>query len=308
MTSLWPNNSKFALLLSHDVDELYSRELFRILGDINHLRRIWAEGEPGRAVACIKRIARALIKPRPPGEDINTILAIERMHGYRSTFFLLEDETFNRYGGRYRYADPIVRRIVENIRTANCEIAVHGAYHNGNSATRYRQQARSFATAFGESSKGIRNHYLRHDGLITWQAQHIAGYEYDASFGNNEMAGIKEMIAHPFHPLNGHSFVVLPMTIMDSSIFRRMRLSENEAMSLCRKIADEVADRNGLLCLSWHNNFFGDPEYDYWQRCYEMLLEILSERRPYCATGIEIARWWREEGGKRMNTCLSHMK
>ena len=35
----WPGAAEFAAILSHDIDQIHDRELFRWLGDINHLRR-----------------------------------------------------------------------------------------------------------------------------------------------------------------------------------------------------------------------------------------------------------------------------
>ncbi|MBN2108831.1 MAG: hypothetical protein JW832_15500, partial [Deltaproteobacteria bacterium] len=36
----WPGGAEFALFLSHDVDQVHDRGLYRTLADINHLRRV----------------------------------------------------------------------------------------------------------------------------------------------------------------------------------------------------------------------------------------------------------------------------
>ncbi len=294
----WPDDRPFALFLSHDIDEVYDRELFRILGDFNHLCRVWTSGEQGSTALCIKRIARSLLRPRPPGHDIETILSIEREHGFESTFFLLEDRTFNRFGGRYTYGEQEVVALARRIREAGCEIAVHGAYHNANDPEMYRAQARSFKRAFGKKPAGIRNHYLLHAGSITWTSQYAAEFEYDATFGYNDRAGVREDRFFPFFPLDHKAdpkrdFVVLPLTIMDCSIFNGMRLPTRDAFSLCRRIALAVERKGGLLSLLWHNNYFNEPEYEDWQSAYVDLLDWLAGRNPWNATGEKIASWWR---------------
>ncbi len=295
--SPWPKGHRFALFLSHDIDEIYPREFFRLLGDLNHLRRMWTQGEPGRTVPCLKRMARALLRPQPPGLDIEAILTIERDFAFTSTFFLLEDPVFSRHGGRYLYAHTPVKAIAERILAAGCELAVHGAYHAFNDAQAYRAQAEAFAQAFGVRPAGIRNHYLRHDGHNTWRAQAEAGYRYDASFGFNDAVGVREGSYLPFFPLTAlegdpANFVALPLTIMDSALFRRMRCDGPQALRLAKGIIADIAARGGLLCLSWHNNYFADEEYAHWQWTYTRILEILAEMCPYCATGERLAAWW----------------
>jgi len=295
--SVWPDDAAFALFLSHDIDQIYDREIFRLLGDLNHLRRICFNGESTRIVPCAKRIARAIMRPRTPGKDVQTILSIERGFGFRSTFFLLEDRVFNHRGGRYRYSDPATKRIARTIENSGCEVALHGAYHNVNDPAAYRAQIAAFREAFGYNPKGIRNHYLRHDGKETWSVQRDVGFEYDASFGCNDKIGIREGRAHPFFPLDSGGeasldFVALPMTIMDVALFGGLSITGGNALALSQRVAEQVISAGGLLCLNWHNTYFENDEYRSWRIVYEELLQWLVEQRPWNATGAEIAEWW----------------
>ena len=61
--SIWPDKHPFGLFLSHDIDQIHDRELFRVLADLNHVRRIWTQGEKGSAALALRRVARALIAP-----------------------------------------------------------------------------------------------------------------------------------------------------------------------------------------------------------------------------------------------------
>lgn len=283
------------MLLSHDIDQIYDRELFKILGDVNHLRRMLLGREKGNATACVRRVVRALLRPKPTGRDVDRVLAIEKEHGWRSTFFFLEDPVRNRYGGRYRYADPACREIAQRVLDVGGELAVHGAYHALDSSAAYGEQRRSLARAFGHEPVGIRNHYLLHRGETTWDAQQRAGFAYDATFGFTDRVGLRDGKAHPFFPLRGpgqDDFVVLPLTLMDSALFRRLQLSFHDALRIARSSIAEIRQREGLLCLSWHNNYFDEPEYAQWERAYEVLLGELAAEEPWCATGQEIADWW----------------
>ncbi|MFV1995765.1 MAG: hypothetical protein ACC661_10040, partial [Verrucomicrobiales bacterium] len=132
----------------------------------------------------------------------------------------------------------------------------------------------------------------------TWRAQLEAGFSYDASFGFTDRAGVRDGRFHPFFVSVGGrgpaaDFVVLPLTIMDTVLFRRLRLSQADALELCKTIVLEVESCGGLLSLLWHNDCFNDPEYTEWQDVYCELLSWLAVRRPWNATGEEIASWWR---------------
>jgi len=83
---LWPNGATFALFLSHDIDQIHDREMWRIIADLNHIRRVVFGGETGSARLAAARVARALFKPKPATRDFATILEIEARWGFKSPF------------------------------------------------------------------------------------------------------------------------------------------------------------------------------------------------------------------------------
>lgn len=85
----------------------------------------------------------------------------------------------------------------------------------------------------------------------------------------------------------------LPLTVMDTTLFRYLGLSGEAALEAAWAAVGPVTKIGGLVALLWHNNFFNEPEYWDWQMVYEELLKRLSALGPWCATGQEINRWWR---------------
>ena len=83
----WPAAAPLAVFLSHDVDQIHDRELFRWLGDVNHLRRHWFKGERGRTWPCLRRIAPPLLRPIDPMTQFRSIRPLQGRHGWLSTFF-----------------------------------------------------------------------------------------------------------------------------------------------------------------------------------------------------------------------------
>ena len=300
----WPNAHRFALFLSHDIDQIHDREMWRLLGDVNHIRRVLLRREPGNVRLAAKRMRRALLAPSPASRSFETILHIEARYGFRSTFFVLHDRYWARYGPRYRVGNPDLRVISQSIVDSGSEIGVHGSYYGFNDPEAYLVSREAIASALGVHAVGVRNHDLRFSGRETWAAQAEAGFSYDATFGHNHVLGPRDGASRPFWavmpgPDGQGGLVELPLTVMDGTLFRHCGLEGGEALDAAWRAITPVIEAGGLVTLSWHNNFFNEPEYWDWQWVYEELLSRLQALNPWCATGAEIAGWWRASGAAR---------
>ncbi len=301
----WPNNAPFALFLSHDIDQIYDRELFRVLADVNHLRRIFTQGETGSAPLAARRVARALFQPKRTLADFETILALGGRHGFRSTFFVLHDRYLARQGARFSFADRAIREIGRMILAAGGELGVHGGYYRFNNAALYRASREALAEAFGVQAVGIRNHLLRFSYPETWRAQAAAGFEYDATYGWNHLLGPRSGLAFPFLTYDRPNqrvldLLELPLTVMDGTLFRHLGLEGARALEAAWAVVERTAKAGGLVTLLWHGNYFNEREYWDWQMVYEELLSRLATMKPWCATGAEINRWWRARTAVRL--------
>ena len=293
---LWPAPHSFALFLSHDVDQIHDRELFRVLADVNHVRRHVLQGERGHLGHALARITRSLVRPKDPLREFDTILGIEARHGFRSTWFLLHDRYWARHGGRYSLADPALGTIARNILAAGGELGVHGGYYRFNDAALYRDSRDAVERHFGVRPVGIRNHLLRFSTPETWLAHEAAGFAYDATFARPDHLGPLADRHHPFHPtVDGGArrlrLLEFPITVMDATLFRYHRLAGEDALEAAWRAILPTVHAGGLVSLLWHNNYFDEPEYHDWQFVYEQLLARLAALRPWCAPGAEIHRW-----------------
>lgn len=298
----WPENRRFCLFLSHDIDQIHDRELFRVLADLNHVRRMITQGEKGNVNLALRRVGRAMFSPQPAEQGFRTILEIEARYGFRSTFFVLHDPYWSRNGPRYRLECPELRRILDLIREVGGEIGIHGGYSRFNNGALYKESREAIRNLFGVDAVGIRNHLLRFSYPETWRAQEAAGFEYDATYCYPDRLGIREGHTVPFFPVDPDTgkaldLLVLPLTVMDVTLFRKLGLDGSQALEAAWTAVQPVIQAGGVVSLLWHNNFFNEPEYHEWQWVYEQLLERLAALKPWCATGAEIATWWRAEGG-----------
>jgi peptidoglycan/xylan/chitin deacetylase (PgdA/CDA1 family) len=300
----WPGGAPFALFLSHDIDKIHDRELFYVLAALNRVRRIVAGKEQGSAGWTLRRLVRALIAPKAPEMDFQTILDIEARFGFRSTFFVLQDRRWRRRGARYDVDSPALKRIAEVIRAAGGEIGLHGGYYRFNQAEAYRESREALRDALGVEAVGIRNHFLLFSGPETWSAQAAAGFQYDSTFGLSDRIGPREGRMLPFNPEDPTTgkrmgILELPLTVMDVALFRDRGGNREETLAVAWKAIEPVIQAGGLVTLLWHNDYFNEREFQDWQWVYEQLLAQLAARNPWCATGAEITAWWRSRRENR---------
>ncbi|MBN1461627.1 MAG: hypothetical protein JXA57_19015 [Armatimonadetes bacterium] len=297
---VWPEGRPFALFLSHDVDRIHDRELWRLLGDFGHVGRMIAGAEGGSLPLAFRRVVRALFNPKSALEDFETILEIEARHGFKSTFFLLHDYYWARYGARYRVTDRELHDIAKLVMSSDGEVGVHAGYYRCQNVSLLRESRQMIAEVAGTEPTGVRNHYLQFAGRKTWLAQEEAGFFYDATFGNARKVGPRERRISPFwaiepNPGEKIGLVELPLSIMDVTLFDRLQRRGSEALEAAWSAIQPIVHVGGLVTLLWHNNYFNEPEYWDFQWVYERLLERLATLGPWCATGAEIASWWRAQ-------------
>ena len=303
----WPKAAPFALFLSHDIDQIHDRELFRWLGDINHLKRHWRHGERCNSKACLKRILRPLFRPADPYDQFAAIRRIEGRHGWASTFFLLEDTYWARMGGRFNWIDPSFERISKYLLDEGCELGIHGSAYSHDNPQWWKAITSRFASLYGRPAIGARNHYLKLKVPQTWECQREAGLLYDTTFGYPNQLGAPGDFCYPFQvpSQQGNSpgaFVELPLSVMDQTLFRYLNLEGDAAFAKSRDYLSQIIEAGGLAVLLWHNNFFHEEEYQEWEQTYDQLLSWLALQDPWAACGRDIAAWWVGRGSARLAT------
>ena len=303
----WPEGRPFALFLSHDVDQIHDREPFRVLADANHIRRRLTSDEPGSMGLAGLRLAGSIFQPKPAQKDFETLLAIEGRHGFRSTFFLRRDKSRARQGRRYSLQCREIQKVGRMILDAGSELGIHGGYYHFNDAKLYRESLEAMESAFGVRPCGIRNHLLHFSYPETWRAQAAAKFAYDATYGLSGELGPRGGWPFPFQTCDANTgeflnLLELPMTVMDATLFRHLRLGGEAALEKAWQAVAGVIGVGGLVSLLWHNNYFNEREYRDWQMVYEELLNRLAPLKPWCATGAEINAWWRAKAAVAIRT------
>ncbi len=284
----YPENKKFAVCLTHDIDDIYlpnSHKLLYTLSyiknlDFNRLKKIWNNR-----------------KELSPYLNFKEIMKLEEKYNAVSSFYFIStDKDILRF--RYNIEDikPELGEIVDK----GCEVGLHGGYYAYCDLKEIEKEKILLEKALGKNIIGYRNHYLMFKVPDSWKLLAMAGFKYDTTFGYNDMMGFRNGLCHPFEPfdlkLNKEIDILeIPLTIMDIALLGFSK-SYDEKWRIAKQLIDTVENYNGVLTLLWHNIAFNCPFRKEWLKLYTKILDYVYEKDAWLTSGENIFKWWRKNG------------
>jgi len=279
---IWPDNKKFAVCLTHDVDRI--RKTYQYITQVKKANYLQV---------------RQLFKFRNPYWGFPAIMRIEDKFGVRSTFFfmqeskkisLLRPKQWVLSAGKYKFDDKKVCKIIQLLHRNGWEIGLHGSYDSYKNENSLREEKKELEDVLGAEVIGIRQHYLNLEIPKTWRIQQRVGFLYDASFGFRDRVGFRDERYLPFHPFDD-SFLEIPLIIMDSALFLNYD-SEDVIWKECLSLIEKVEKQKGLLTVLWHQRVFNEMEFPGWSRIYEKIIKECKRRNAYFGTCKDIFNLW----------------
>lgn len=265
---LFPNNHKFAVCLTHDVDNLIFPLNSRIEGFISH---------------------KSLIKVlKNPYQNLKETIKLEKKYNATSSFYFLADES--RY--ELEYIDNELGYIVDN----GWEVGLHGGYNTYIDINAINQEKEELKKIVNREILGYRSHYLQFRIPDTWMLLSKAGFRYDTTLGFAEVVGFRNGMCHPFKPFNLDlnkeiNIFEIPPTIMDNTLFEYMNLDSEYAWKMIKTLIDTVEKFNGIITIVWHNKSMTDLKLNI----YEKILNYCSNKKAWLTSGENILKWWENE-------------
>lgn len=285
----YPDDRKFAICLTHDVDEIFPPPSHALLSSLYLLKGFRIEG--------LKRelFWRRRGQNHSPYWNFGDIMALEERYGAKSTFFFLAADRDIR---RFRYDIETLGEELGSIADGGWEVGLHGGYYAYDSLEEMVKEKRRLEKALGRKIAGYRNHYLRFKVPVTWELLAKAGFKHDSTLGFADAVGFRNGMCHPFRPFNLEAdryvdILEIPLCVMDmalySSIAKFNSVNAWEAMDRLMNAAEECG---GVLTVLWHNNMFNCPFREPLCRLYEKILAEGQRRRAWLTSAEEIRRWW----------------
>jgi hypothetical protein len=302
----WPAGKTMAACLTHDVDAVRRGKLPRgvAVRDVTGVLRSASRGRLSAAAGQVATIARTASSRTDPYWSFDRISALEREHGFRSTYFFMSTRIDSR-DAAYDLGHPSMAHLLASLAGEGCEIALHGSFAAPADADLLRGQRSRLERALGAPVSGYRNHLLRFHVPGSWLAQEAAGFAYDSTLGFADREGFRGGHAFPFHPYDLPSdrameILEIPLAVMDVTISKYRKLRGEPAWEAVQTVLEQTLAVRGLATLLWHNDTFFDPDHPGSGMLYERALAWLSQRDVWVATCAQVDRWWRARNGVKL--------
>src|SRR6202012_3833622 len=106
--------------------------------------------------------------------------------------------------------------------------------------------------------------------------------------------GFRAGTTQPFCPLGAKSLLELPLNIQDSAMFYsdRMKLSEKDALNICKDVIRSASASGGSLTVNWHTRSLS-PER-LWGDFYSELLSEIQKYSVWFGKARDIVSWFRK--------------
>lgn len=288
----YPGNKKFAVAISHDIDSLASDDLNLI--SIKHYGGVKSALKllKNEVVNSIRIKTGNQIKNYIP-KGMRNLASIEEKYKIPASYYFLsllpDEEDFN-------YNVNNIKHIFDSIKKLGGEIGLHGGHLAYNSAKKISEEKKMLETACNMKIMGYRNHYLRFDRNVTWNALAENNFLYDTTYGDASSPGFRNGMCYPFNPYDTstRSFVNIievPLIYMDCSPLKYLFLNEENGWRLFCDLVEKVRKVNGVFTLLWHNTSFDSYGNDF----YYKAIAYLKNLDPWFATGHQIAEHYKEQ-------------
>jgi hypothetical protein len=313
-----PEGYNFTVCLTHDVDFINIRDhrIDRsVLGFIGRvLFPSYVRDMRSKVAWCrIFRNLKALLSLpgvyiglcRDVWFDIDRYVELEKDMGSTFYFIPLKDHP----GDSAKNKEPDLRAarydvrehkaLIDNLRREGFEIGLHGidAWQDLQKGSKERNIISEIS---GEDCMGLRMHwlYFSEDSPALIEQ---AGFLYDSTLGYNERIGYRSGTTQVFCLPGTSQVFELPLNVMDTALFypKRMSLSEAEALSLCRRVIDDLRAYGGVLTTNWHTRSLS-PERN-WDAFYIELLKILKKENVWFATAKQAVKWFEKRRSIHFN-------
>lgn len=279
----YPDNKRFAVCLTHDLDHAQLPYL-KIAYESTQALQEWQIGKS------FKMWISNINKKLSPLWYLEQIVDLEARYGAKSSIYFLaldkNDMDFN-----YRIGD--LNRELRNIADSGWEIGLHGGQTAYNNLDQMKKEKERLENVIGSSVIGYRNHFLRFKIPTTWKLLKEAGFKYDTTFGYADCVGFRNGMCHCFKPFNLSEneyidILEIPLIIMDNTLTDYMKLDIEQSWEIIQQLIDTVEKYNGIITILWHVGMV-----DANPILYERLLDYCYKKNAWMTSGEEI---WRAIG------------
>lgn len=295
----WPQGSRFALVLSHDVDFVPERPGDNLMqGAKTVLRHLLREKNPTDAGRVLNGLWRAWREGRDPYGGLAEILQGERALGVRSSF---QVAVGHRHPNdvNYHVEHEGTQRRLRALCDAGQDLCLHGSFRSTEQLGWYVEEAERLGRLLARP-RGSRQHFLSFHYDTLFAAQEMAGIQYDMSLGYPDQIGPRAGFSHPYFPYHleedrPYDVLQLSLFLMDVTLRSYMKLAPAGAEAAMDTALEALQQTSGCVSVVWHPIVFGGARDPGYAELYWWLIRRVQARGGAATDGREINALWREQ-------------
>lgn len=279
----YPNDKKFAVCLTHDIDVALFTKLEIISQMIKLLRKLELKKS-------LEMLLSRINKNFNSRWNFKKIINLEEKYDSKSSFYFLSIEESDL---EFNFKIEVLNNELGYIVDKGFEVGLQGSHRAYNSLDEIKKEKERLEKVLGKNVIGYRNHYLRFKTPNTWELLKKTGFKYDTTFGYADCIGFRNGMCHPFKPFNLNTnkkidILEIPLIIMDGTLFTYMKLDIKTAWEITKNLIDVVEKYNGVITILWHNTYMENEFLKF----YENILKYCHEKNAWLTSGEEICNWW----------------
>lgn len=322
----WPDDSEFAVCLTHDLDHVSAHSLRQtIRSTASRVKAQWRLrgcDEPTIVDAGVSSIVRSVARGGlhgvqdlfnrgpDPYHCLEQWCELEREVGARSTFFVLPPPSGPAHVSdpEYRPSDTIVydgeRRsvasVLRELSDEGWEIGLHPTWYTFDDPDALLEEKRALEDAIGVEIKSVRHHWLHYDPETTPGVHEEVGFSFDSTLGFNGNVGFRRGTSYPWfihdqQKAEQTSVLELPLIVQDGALFKGKGLGVDKdvAFEYVKLLAERVRAVGGVLTLLWHPASY---VHDEWWALYKQIVSYLDEQNAWFGSVQDIGNYWLDNG------------
>ena len=278
--SIWPENKKAAVCLTHDVDAIDGFSYFW-LRKINWYWRWFRaklEGnqqEINNWMSTLKQWKQYKRTNFDPMDSFDQIQGLEDGYGFRSTFFFMSlRHGLSREGRIYSVRNPKVAEATTKLLEGGWEIGLHGAYYNHLSLSLLKEQKQRLEDVIQGKISGCRHHYLRVRVPDSWKIYAQAGFKYSSNMGwGSGFQGFRAGTCLPYRPFREYSLLEIPFQLMDMNPIADIK----SYMNMFKQYLELTKSVGGCLVIDFHQERFQEEAALGVGKVYRNILETIAK-------------------------------
>lgn len=168
-------------------------------------------------------------------------------------------------------------------------IGLHPSFASNDDTRLINTEAERLGKILNQEIQFSRQHFLKLQIPKTYQNLLKHNFSHDFTMGYASQPGFRAGICTPFnyYDIESESITplkVMPLTVMDTTLIKYLKLSHEGAINVFKKLLHEVEQTGGTFISLWHNDTLCNcGMWKGWRDVYDKLFEMASAKhqKPY---------------------------